>query len=64
MTNHVQTLYLQLVSAILDLERGIQVIGALKMASSLSERLLNATSSSSKERCWELPATVAMVVVG
>ena len=40
------------------------MIGALKMASSLSGISLNATSSSSKERCWELPATVAMVVVG
>jgi hypothetical protein len=50
--------------AILALGRGTQAIGALKMALSLSGRLLNVTSSSLKESSWELPVTVATVVVG
>ena len=57
-------LYLQLQFATLDLERGILVIGALKMASSRSGRLQSTISSTSKENFWELTVTAAMVVVG
>ena len=57
-------LYLQLAFATLDLERGILVIGALKMASSRLGRLQSTISSTSKENFWELTVTAAMVVVG